>query len=67
MTAMDVLNNVDHPALDDQDESVRIAVRALGDMKNSGFASASTCESPVLVKTLADRFTQQYSLPQPFQ
>ena len=51
----------------DEDESVRIAVRALGDMKNSGFASASTCESPVLVKTLADRFTQQYSLPQPFQ
>ena len=40
-----------HPALDDQDESVRIAVRALGDMRSGAHATApagspSTCEFP---------------------
>ena len=48
----------------DEDESVRIAVRALGDMKNGGFASTSTCEIPVFVKTLANQSMQQFSLPQ---
>ena len=32
-----------HPALDDREESVRIAVRALGDMRNSVHASPSAC------------------------
>lgn len=44
-STMDAVNNVGHPTLDDQDESVRIAVRALGDMRNSVHASPSTCKS----------------------
>ena len=41
---MDVVHNAEHPALDDQDESVRIAVTALGDMRNSVHTSPSTCK-----------------------
>lgn len=45
--AMD--STLEHPALEDQEESVRIAVRALGDMRNSAVhASPTTCECPLL-------------------
>ena len=40
---------LEHPALEDQDESVRIAVRALGDMRNSVHTSPTTCESLAVV------------------
>lgn len=44
----------EHPALEDQEESVRIAVRALGDMRNSAVhASPTTCEHLALFQPLS--------------
>ncbi|KAF7794470.1 hypothetical protein EIP86_005604 [Pleurotus ostreatoroseus] len=52
---------LEHPALDDRDESVRIAVRALGDMRNSVHGSpsasltiASRSSSPSLLEEEPD-------------
>ncbi|KAI0796126.1 transcription factor Opi1-domain-containing protein [Abortiporus biennis] len=58
-----------YAALDEQDESVRIAVRALGDMRNSGRnvvhnASASTSFQPTPALSVTSRSTSP-SLPSP--
>ncbi|KAI0698330.1 transcription factor Opi1-domain-containing protein [Cytidiella melzeri] len=59
MATADIIakNNVEHPALDDQDESVRIAVRALGDMRNSVHASPSTSFQPTPALSVSSRST----------
>ncbi|TFY61075.1 hypothetical protein EVJ58_g4733 [Rhodofomes roseus] len=48
----------------DEDESVRIAVRALGDMKNGGFASTSTSVQPTPALSVTSG-TSSPSLPSP--
>ncbi|KZT70851.1 Opi1-domain-containing protein [Daedalea quercina L-15889] len=48
----------------EEDESVRIAVRALGDMKNSGFASTSTSVQPTPALSVTSG-TSSPSLPSP--
>jgi hypothetical protein len=70
VTTMDVANS---HALDDQDESVRIAIRALGDMRNSvPTSSPSTCMSHLVpfshpflhAHSIMGRCMQHFSLPQ---
>ncbi|OBZ66395.1 hypothetical protein A0H81_13567 [Grifola frondosa] len=51
-------------ALTDQDESVRIAVRALGDMRNSALASPSTSFQPTPALSVTSS-TSSPSLPSP--
>ncbi|KAI0339364.1 Opi1-domain-containing protein [Trametopsis cervina] len=63
MATVDGVNNGEHSALDDQDESVRIAVRALGDMRNSVHTSPSTSFQPTPALSISSRSTSP-SLPE---
>jgi len=53
-----------HPqhVLDDEDESVRIAVRALGDMRNSVHTSPSACELHLFRVNLPSNLISNYRL-----
>ncbi|GJE90356.1 Opi1-domain-containing protein [Phanerochaete sordida] len=54
---------LEHPDLEDQDESVRIAVRALGDMRNSVHASPTTSFQPTPALSTTSRSSSP-SLPE---